>query len=518
MSKTQLMNTHDLSWEMSPLCNVLIGFKNQTRHLTRSAYLSFPVREQSEICKLLLSLSTKKFNQDQLDNFSDKIIEQLIEYKFFMPRKSFTFMQFIKHRLNLLNENRNVSLWYKGTEYLVTSFCFMAFYKQQPGGYIKEKVILPRWFKKISSLTYDLITNANSLEKFDSYSAKIKDKLQKYGLVLKKTDAVHHEQFFVENCQLSTKFINALPPHYEGLLPSKVTNISDYEINTNVFFLDNAKELPDQLLASKTLSSWILSTKPSVMIVNPVTNVSSIFWLTDEQMSILKKIYRSKIINNNINEETLYLFNCIYILYTEEQLQALHADWKSKQAQAKQQLEDDQYMQINSILAPFDFAIARLYIRYMDEGKFLIRDKANGKTKGRYWIHRDNYVFYLQTQLNTIFNQLVNEPVKIGHNALTVYEEGSNLPIHRDDVLAFRWVFSLPIETTPYRDRDQAWPIYVDTGKKQVQANLRSGDGVFINPQMPHWRHTLTDHKLNIVFCWFVPKSYQGFVNGHWID
>jgi hypothetical protein len=171
-----------------------------------------------------------------------------------------------------------------------------------------------------------------------------------------------------------------------------------------------------------------------------------------------------------------------------------------------------------SVLSPIELAIGRKYLRFMMECKYLLRDRVNGKTRERFWCHRDEFTFYLQGQVCTLLNQMLRKPVKPGHNALTIYGDGATLPRHRDDVLAFSWVMSLPVESRPEVDKERAWPIYVQTPTQVHKALLQSGDGHLIDPQMPHWRERLAEGRLGILFLWFVPGDYRGFVNGSWVE
>ncbi len=503
-------------WAINPICKVLIGFKNSTTHATRSPYLSFPLKNEPEISKLLLLISTRQMTNEKLAGFSKCVIDQLIGYKFLLPKDQLSFVQRVKHRWNLLNENRKTELSYEGVTYVISSFCFMAFYKQDQGEYIKEKIILPFWLKKFSHLVYEMLINDSVNNSIDKINRQLKNKLIKYGLILPAKDVEGMASFFSRNCMLSSELIEVLPPHYSCHVPMSVECFESFEINDSLEFLDSEADLLSSIKEPLIDKNWLLSVKPSVSVVDPVSQVQSYYWLSPQQLALLKQLVKSEITIAELDVNFIRLLNMCRIIYTAVQMEQWNASWADKIQATKLQLDENSCIQFDEVLLPINFAIMRLYLRYMDDNKYLIKDKGNGNIKGRYWVHRDPFVFYLQAQLKVIMNQISPSPVKVGHNALTVYEQGADLPIHKDDVLAFSWVFSIPIETSPYKDREAAWPLHVDTGKEKLAANLRSGDGFFINPQMEHWRDELPDHKLSIIFCWFVPQEFTGYLNGHW--
>ncbi|MBA2711524.1 MAG: hypothetical protein H0U57_13160 [Tatlockia sp.] len=264
---------------------------------------------------------------------------------------------------------------------------------------------------------------------------------------------------------------------------------------------------------------WLLKVNPSVVVEDPVTKILSIYWLSESHIQCLKGLLENHLTIDELDKEIITLFSTIYILEQRDHLKQRSLNWQKTIEKAKEELLEHKILTLHDVIQPVVLAIARKYLRHLDQQKYLIADKANGKTKERYWQHRDDFTFFIQSQMCTLLNQILPEPVKIGHNAITVYKPGATLPKHIDDVLAFSWVMSVPLDTQPERDRGQAWPIFVETDDNKVlSSSLSMGDAVLINPQMPHWRDMLEDHSLGIVFLWFIPANYQGFVNGHWID
>jgi hypothetical protein len=324
------------------------------------------------------------------------------------------------------------------------------------------------------------------------------------------------ERFFSENCQLSRNLIAELPDFYPYNL-SKIDAVTHgYVLNKDIYL--SIDEVSRELRTQIRNLQWALSCKPSVWVKDPIKGILSMYWLNPLQLEGLNDLLARNIFVHELDRDTISLFVLSGILYDPHQLQSLRNQWLHCLSAMKVQLEQNNCLTFSNILSPIELAMSRKYLRYIMDKKFLLPDRANGTTQQRFWRHRDEFTFYLQGQVCAQINQVLPEPVKPGHNALTIYQSGATLPRHVDDVLAFSWVMSLPIETMPEISREQAWPIYVETPSMVHKAMLQSGDGHLINPQMPHWREVLKEGKLSILFLWFVPQDFQGFVNGSWID
>lgn len=504
-------------WTLNPLCRVIVGFKNFTRHATRSQYVSFAIDEQPQMCELLLLISHKKLVSEKISMFPSKLFDQLIDYGFMKPLKEISFFQRIKGFFNFLNENRFNKIKYNDTVYAITSFVFMAFYSHKNGEFIKEKAILPYWCRKKSRITFKLLNKESNVNGMLNISKNTLDKLIKYGLFdsIEKVSNIY--DFFKNNCVLSNDLLKEMPDFYQNQMPYMSEGKSKYILNQHLYL--TSEDIPDEFRSGISNFAWFISRQPSIWVFNPVREILSVYWLTEKQKQYINDLKIGTIKPENIDDETFALFVSSYILQDNDVIEKMKTNWSSMLAEMRFNMKDNYSLLFNSILLPLDLAITRRYIRFLLDNKLLIPDKANGKTKNRFWVHRDEFTFYLQAQASTILNRVLSKPIKPGHNALTVYTPGATLPKHQDDVLAFSWVFSLAIETSPEQKRAAAWPICFEDPKNKVHsAMLQAGDGILINPQMPHWRDELQGHALNILFMWFVEQNFSGYVNGSWID
>ncbi len=508
----------NIQWEVNPLNNVIVGFKNYVFDDTRSRFVSFSIREEPEMCRLLLNIAQKEINEPTLTNFNPKLIRQLIRYGFLKSVNGLSLRQKINYKMNILNKNRNTIIAYDGNEYIVTSFIFMAFNSQKQNQFLRETVVLPGWVSKnFTNTVYDFISKSSDQNQIINPRSWLITRLNKHGVIIPKDQYRHLTHFFRQNCQVNSSLLE-LVPSYSKYLFSKVNSHDPLFIKNKIYLPDQDK-IPKELTGKLYNLNWITNNLPSFWIEDVVNHVIMMYWLEPAQEEILKKLLNDTISAEQLNAADRDLFVKLNILESQESFLARKQQWTQIISKAKEELRDKKCFTLPDILHPIQLAIARKYIRYLFDCRFLLPDKANGSTRRRYWQHRESFTFYIHQQICTIINQILPEPVKIGHNAITVYQPGAVLPKHTDDVFAFSWVMSLPIDTNPIMDRAQAWPIYVETdpGKKEA-AMLRMGDGHLINPQMPHWREELKDHSLGILFLWFVPHNYQGYVNGNWID
>ncbi len=506
-----------VDWNINPLCDVILGFRNYTTHATRSRYISFSIRKQPEMCKVLIDFAKKRISSNSIENYSGNHIECLVDYGFLVPVNRFTRFDRIRNRLRFLNENRLTIIRYKEQDYVVMSFVFMAFYRKDANGYIREKAILPHWFAVFPDQVYELITNEFKYKPLSEYTACQRKKFIKYGLIAKSFEIIRLEEFFTNNCKLRAAVLQNLPSNYINELEVSIDAV--WSINPNIFISIIDRELPEFIISSLFDLQWIEKFKPNVCVANPITGAISMYWLDKERLLCLERLRSGLLAADDLDEETQKLFNLASIVYKDHQLDVLKNAFERKIGDALRQIQLDGIVVFQAMLSPLELAMTRMYMQYIAHNNYLIADKANGKTKHRYWIHSDNFISYIQYQISQVINQFVRNKVKPGHNALSVYLPGAVLPKHQDDVLAFRWVLSLPIETFPHKQKQEAWPIYVETMKGvSRRVLLQDGDGLLIDPQMPHWRDKLEDHRLNILFLWFVEKHYKGYVNGTWID
>lgn len=496
---------------LNPLCNVIIGFRNYTTHCTRSRYISFSPVKQPQMSQILLDLSAGKVSGDMSDKWPDELVKQLVDYGLFVEIVSTR--QRVKNFLrNPLNENRLKILKYQKKSYLVTSFIFMAFNSQLPKQYIRETVILPSWTKALSKHVFHLLRHGALKENLALLPIKIMRKLTKHGVLIPQQDYPTLDSFFYQEAQLNKSLLDWIPL---GKQPG-AQKCRDLQLNQQVYFL---KDVPPYFADRVYDFEWLLQVNPSIVVEDPVTKVLSIYWLSEKQEQSLRGLLDNSLTIDELDQEMLTLFSAIYVLEQTDNLKTRALHWQESIHKAKQELAEQKIITLHDVVQPVYLAMSRKYIRHLAEQKYFIEDKANGKTKERYWQHRDNFTFFIQSQMCILLNQILPEPVKIGHNAITVYKQGATLPKHIDDVLAFSWVMSVPLDTHPERNREHAWPIFVQTDKDTVlSASLGMGDAVLMNPQMPHWRDMLEDHSLGIVFLWFIPATYKGYVNGHWID
>lgn len=515
-----MMQTLSDSLVLNPLCNVILGFRNYTKTATRSKYVSFPLQYEPEMCSLLLDIANAKLNTSLVNTGRPFLVEQLVTYGLLVPIQKNSLLVKIKNFLrNPLNENSFRTLEFNQQCYLVTSFIFMAFTSKAPNDYIKETIVLPHWVKKFSRLVYDLIVIGKL--NIQHLPPKILRSLLKHGVLINKDNHPNLDAFFQSHCRLSKEFLHRLSFIPRGQSNDKpaigINTQSAYLINKQIYF-STQEILPGTIINTFYRPEWINAIKPTIILTDPVTHVISAYWLSEKHASLLHQIIHQQMNPDALDEESLEIFTNIHALEKVAVLTERREQWHQSLLKARQMLKEKGYCIIHDLLHPVQLTMLRTYIRYIYNKKYLIPDKANGETKKRFWQHRENVTFYVQSQILGIINQILPSPVKIGHNAITVYEPGASLPKHQDDVLAFSWVMSLAIDTNPEITREHAWPMYVQINDTEHKALLGMGDGMLINPQMPHWRETLTDHTLGIMFFWFVNADYKGYVNGSWIE
>ena len=497
---------------ISPLCNPIIGFQNHVLEETRSRYISFSVEKQPLIAKLLIDVAFKRFTPEVTATWSNEVFQQLVNYGLFVPHTVATKQNLLCY---CLNENRRTKLIYQGQCYQITSFVFMAFNNQAPKSFIRETVVLPHWAKTFSEKVYHLLNHPNPQSEIRALSPSLAKRLIKHGLLIHKQDFPDMDSFFSRECILSQTLIQEIP--YPNVLPE--ISLDDLLIlNQQVYFLD---DIPMDWKNRFYDFKWIQNIQPTIIAEDQVTKILSIHWLDNPQTQLLTSLQKGEISLNDLSHDVRELWTLARILESETSLKKRREEWNRKVQAAYQQVSEKKHMVIEEALSPLDLAITRKYMRHLLNKKYMMLDKANGGTKKRYWQHRENWTFYIHQQMQEFLNQILSEPVKVGHNAITIYQSGAVLPKHKDDVHAFTWVMSLPIDTTPTTARTNAWPLYVETNENPSvveEAMLGMGDACLVNPQMPHWRDKLEGHSLSILFLWFVPKDFRGFVNGNWIE
>lgn len=509
-------STTQSKWAVNDLCKVIVGFRNFTTHATRSKYVSFAVVEQPQMCDLLIKLSQGRIGQAQVAQYPTHLFEQLIDYGFLRPVHKLGLGGQLKRVFNVLNSGRLRSIPYRGRYYYVSSFVFMAFYSQQEDDFLRESIVLPAWSPALAAAAYEIIVDGFDAQAFEALPGSLKKRLHKHGLVTPPGRLPYRERFFGEQCQLSTRLIDELPAFYRQHLPKADASQGHYVVNSGIYHsIDDADAA---LRAQIPNLAWAVSCTPSVWVRDPVKGIVSMYWLTPAQQQKLDGLIAGQLRADDLDRETFELFVYSGMLYDDRQIAAQRQAWRQRLEALGGQLAQQGCMTFESILSPIELSIGRKYLRFMMDKKFLLLDKANGNIQQRFWCHRDEFTFYLQGQVCALLNQVLPERVKPGHNALTIYETGATLPRHQDDVLAFSWVMSLPLEAQPEANKEQAWPIYVETPSTVHKAMLQSGDGHLINPQMPHWRDMLEDGRLSILFLWFVPHDFRGFVNGSWVE
>lgn len=503
-------------WAVNDLCKVIVGFRNYSTHATRSKYVSFAVIEQPQMCRLLVRLSQGRVDADEAARYPAQLFEQLLEYGFLAPLDSLGWRGHCKRLGRVLDSGRWRRIPWRGRHYYVTSLVFMAFYAQGQDEYLKESVILPAWFPNYADKVLQIVGQGLDDSGYLALSGSVRRRLRKHGLVTPPEQLPNRERFFAEHCVLSQALVDELPDYYRAHLPAVDDLAPHYVLNPGIHHtLDNAPAAVRRQIPNR---GWARACVPTLWVEDPVKGIVSMYWLDDVQARLLAELQAGSRQVRQLDPHTLRLFVYSGILHDPRELPARRDAWQQRLSALGERLDSDGCMTFESVLSPIELAIGRKYLRFMMEGKYLLLDRVNGKTQERFWCHRDEFTFYLQGQVCALLNQVLDKPVKPGHNALTIYGNGATLPRHRDDVLAFSWVMSLPIEARPEARKEQAWPIYVETPTRVHKALLQSGDGHLIDPQMPHWREQLVEGRLGILFLWFVPQDYRGFVNGSWVD
>lgn len=504
------------AWVVNDLCKVIVGFRNHSTHATRSKYVSFAVVEQPQMCRLLVRLSQGKVDADEAARYPAHLFEQLIEYGFLTPLDALGWRRRCSRLWRVLDSGRWRRIPWRGRHYCVTSLVFMAFYAQAPDEYLRESVILPAWLPGYADKVLQIASQGLDGSGYRAFSGATRRRLRKHGLITPPEQLPNREGFFAEHCILSEALLNELPNHYRTHLPAVNDFGQHYVLNPGIYA--NLDNVPDALRQQIPNLGWASACAPTLWVEDPVKGIVSMYWLDTVQRRLLAELQSGARRTDQLPPHLVRLFVYSGILYDPRELSARRDAWQQRLGALGERMNRDGCMTFESVLSPIELAIGRKYLRFMMERKYLLLDRVNGKTQERFWCHRDEFTFYLQGQVCTLLNKVLEKPVKPGHNALTIYGNGATLPRHRDDVLAFSWVMSLPIEARPQESKEQAWPIYVQTPTQVHKALLQPGDGHLIDPQMPHWRERLVEGRLSILFLWFVPLDYRGFVNGSWVE
>lgn len=503
-------------WAVNDLCKVIVGFRNYSTHATRSRYVSFAVIEQPQMCELLVRLACRRIDATALSNYPAHLFEQLIDYGFLAPLDTLGWRGRCRRFWRLLDSGRFQRIEWRGRHYTLTSLVFMAFYAQAPGQFLREQVILPAWRPAYAERVLQIASQGLDEAGFQALPARTRKRLRLHGLVTPPEQLPQREAFFARQCSLSQALVDELPACYHAQLPRVDLQARHYVLNSGLY--GTLEDAPPGLRQQVYNPAWAQACAPNVWVQDPVKGILSMYWLSEAQQRQLAELQAGTLRVTQLDPQTLKLFVYSAIVLDPAELPARREAWYQRLAALGEQMDRDGCMTFESVLSPIELAVGRKYLRYMMERRLLLPDRVNGKTRERYWCHRDAFTLYLQGQVCALLNQVLRTPVKPGHNALTLYGNGATLPRHRDDVLAFSWVMSLPLEARPETSKEQAWPIYVQTPEKVHKALLQPGDGHLIDPQMPHWREQLVNARLGIVFLWFVPQDYRGFVNGSWID
>ncbi|KTT03112.1 hypothetical protein SB14R_18145 [Pseudomonas oryzihabitans] len=503
-------------WAVNDLCNVIVGFRNYSTHATRSRYVSFAVVEQPRMCELLVDLARGQVDGEAVCQYPQHLFEQLIDYGFLTPLDDITWRGQLKRLGRLLDSGRLRRVPFRGRDYYVTSLVFMAFYSQLPGQFLKEHVILPAWSPGYAEHALRIAANGLDEPGYRALPNKVRRRLDKHGLVTSIERLPQRERFFAQRCQLDQALFDELPDYYRPTLSANDLDGHRLELVSGIY--ERLEQVPQALRCQLVDPDWAQSCAPTLWIEDPVKGIVAMRWLTTQQQHDLTALRESRLAPAALDPVTRMLFLQAGILHDPASLPARREAWRRRLETLSARMGEDGCVTFEQVLPPLELAIARRYLRFMMEGRFLLLDRVNGKTQQRFWCHRDAFTFYLHGMVCALLNQVLPKPVKPGHNALTIYQDGATLPRHQDDVQAFTWVMSLPIEACPEHDRHLSWPIYVETPRQVHQAHLLPGDGHLIDPQMPHWRDRLEQGRLGILFLWFVPVDYRGFVNGSWVD
>ncbi|WP_449432235.1 hypothetical protein [Pseudomonas putida] len=501
-------------WAVNDLCKVIVGFRNYSTHATRSRYVSFAVVEQPRMCELLVRLARGQVDAEAVRHYPQHLFEQLIEYGFLAPTD--TWRTQARRLWRLLDSGRFCRVPFRGRDYHVTSLVFMAFYSQRPKQYLEERVILPAWSPNYAEHALHIAANGLDATSYHRLPQRVRRRLGKHGLVTPIERLPQRERFLAERCQLDQTLLDDLPPGYHSQLDHDDVDGSGLALVPGLYA--HREQIPAALRRQVVNPAWAQACAPTLWVEDPVKGIVAMRWLTAQQQLTLAALREGRLLPQALNPATRTLFLQAGILHRPSNLQARRDAWRLRLQALAAQMRDDGCMSFEQVLPPLELAIARRYLRFMMQGRYLLPDRANGKTQKRFWCHRDDFTFYLHGMVCSLLNQVLPDPVKPGHNALTYYQDGATLPRHQDNVQAFAWVMSLPIEAQPEHDRQLAWPICVQTPQKVLEARLLPGDGHLIDPQMPHWRERLDKGRLGILFLWFVPAAYQGFVNGSWVD
>lgn len=133
---------------------------------------------------------------------------------------------------------------------------------------------------------------------------------------------------------------------------------------------------------------------------------------------------------------------------------------------------------------------------------------------GRDSIHNEPLMQLLHRELLKAVNQIVPQAVKSSYSFLSRYQAGAVLPRHTDRELC-EWNLSLVLDLQPESEKEETWPIYLETQTNKAQAiYLEIGDGVlYQGTRFPHWRNALPpEHSATVCFFHFVTPDYAGFL------
>lgn len=502
-------------WAVNDLCKVIVGFRNYSTHATRSRYVSFAVLEQPRMCELLVRLARGQVDGDAVRDYPEHLFEQLIDYGFLAPLDRLGWRGQARRLWRVLDSGRLRRVPFRGRDYHVTSLVFMAFYTQRPGQFLEERVILPAWSPGYAEHALRIAANGLDEPGYRALPGRVRRRLDKHGLVTAVERLPRRERFLAERCQLDPALFDELPAYYRPTLHTGGLDGPGLALVPGLY--ERFEQVPEALRRQVVDPDWAQSCAPTLWLEDPVKGIVAMRWLTAQQQQALAALREGRLTPATLDPATRALFLQAGILHEPASLATRREAWRRHLQTLSARMAEDGCVTFEQVLPPLELAIARRYLRFMMEGRFLLLDRVNGKTEQRFWCHRDAFTFYLHGMVCALLNQVLPEPVKPGHNALTIYQDGATLPRHQDDVQAFAWVMSLPIEARPEHDRQLAWPICVETPRQVHQARLLPGDGHLIDPQMPHWRDKLEQGRLGILFLWFVPADYRGFVNGSWV-
>lgn len=249
---------------------------------------------------------------------------------------------------------------------------------------------------------------------------------------------------------------------------------------------------------------------PSIWVRDLLTGLSSGYWLTEEQASLVSQLVAGQAVKIDLAPDLRAKLFAAGIVVSREKFDAENENRNADIASARTEFSESGYTVLRNVIPRTQIASLQDYYRNFEAQGFMTL--GDGLVPLRFVAPVEPLAGTIHRDLALLMSRLVGREIKPSYCYASSYLGGADLPPHTDRPQC-EFSFSVQVDYQPEpEDKVSPWPLRLSVGGQQRDIHLANGDLLaYKGCELMHSRPRLPDdHRSTSLFLHYVPAEFAG--------